>query len=959
MLFFLFPVFMLFAVGNVLAISSHQFRFGSSNIVYGNVPHSIHIVGYWTIRPNDERFASFFQKNFTLDRLKGDLYLCKHNVERKMFLINSRVEDNKFHRLQAMLFQKEDVRIQPYIDTNGCEILETKYDQITLKDGSQLEVRRFDVHHNFTDHSPILFIDAFGVAAFHHRPKISVSQNLLYCENEDLTFPVIFNKRPVCPRAALETTKMDQGMVTIYKPNIMSIERKAYHCYIKYSVVKTFQNFLSAAWNNLPLTEIVKPIEPERCQMWLNSRKCNINGLTFDHLSDFNHTFETISDTRLATVNPIVLKYRWMFDYKYTIANCIIDIGYVRVTPPFMNMKTPWTTMSNEYLYKSNYTRAGGEVILWDKFEKEDLCNYVPMKSFDAKRITYETKDFVEEDPRPKAREMYHFVSDAERSVYASDDTQITSHDKYNCITVNGSQTLYMVSNGMILSWQNGSSIRDNVASEEFQTQQVYHAHYGFSELTEIFHTNCSQNNCSKIFAVPAGVETDKQESCKKGKACEIPEITSTFEKRSSPKHIHINETEKSAPLHNVVAYLQYKFESIKNEETIRHAQAWCENQQHMYDNQLILSRIVPSQIISSYLNRPVKAEFIGNGVFNTHYCEIVSDFIVVDSLMVNNTDPAPKFGGETFKQLYEKAGVNTALKNLCFVMPIIIFRHDSALEQFRIGQLHHDQSISTLNMPFVEECKFGRQFFHAVGKDVHVFENYKKVSQTSLDDLYDHASRLAENDAYLKQIDESGSRPSIEPLLENTQFVDIYTKFEPTKLQRMFLRFDNTDIYGYRQKRKIISSFEDLVAYSNQARLDESAYQSRKGPTVTSNPYMTLEDAGDGFKFLVDNVAEGINYVIDGGESVVGNLLNTAGSTMDDVADFFTGGFLKVIIILVAIAGVGVLIYVLVKQRLLKDDHDDQIYYTNYAAIAPNYSRSYPQEIKRRFNNNQFIQEF
>lgn len=954
-------ILILLTVRVTLAIVSHQFKFGGTNIVYGHVPHTVNISGYWAIPHNDKIFEQLLQQ-YTVPQLMGHLYICTRNIEQKMYLINSDAENRKRARIEDHLRSQSFERFMPpYIDTTGCETLKTVDATINLKNNETHTVQQFNVVHIFTDHTPILFVDAFGVAAFHHRAKGSDMHNLLYCENEDATFPVIFNKRPVCPRPVVDTTKIDDGMVTIYKPNIVSTQKVAYHCFIKYTFIRTFTNFFGANTQNAPLAEKVKPIDPERCKRWIDTQTCDVEGLTFTHPMDFNATIVKLSDTRNSTLNKILIHYKWMFEYEYDIVNCIIDIGYIRVTPPFKSMVTAWETLSNEYLYKSNFTRAGGEVILWNPFVQEDLCNYVPMNSFDVRRITYETKDFLESDPHPHATELYHFVSDAEKSVMTSDDTQVSSPDKYNCISSEENQILYMISNGLILSWHEGVSIKDAVDLDKLQTDQVFHVHYGYNDLTKTINDKCNSSVCETIESVPGGGDGPETRACEN---CGSNNSSSNRTSKPNPKKVQLNTHDMvDTPLFNVVAYLQYTLEKLRDEETIRHAQAWCENQQHVYDNQLILARIVPSQIISSYLNRPVKSEFVGNGVFNTHYCETVSDFYVVDSLFVNNTAIVPKLGGKTYMELYKAAGVTTTRKNLCFVMPIIIFAYDTLLQTYRIGQLQHDQSISTVNMPFVEECIFGRQFIHIIKDYVHVFYNYRKISYTPLDTLYNHVARLSENDAYLKDLNDDieNHRPAIEPLLENTQFIDAYTKYEPTRTQLTFLRFENTDIYGYRTHLRVLTSLEDLIAYSNRARFDDGLLDSKIKGHMGDHVFVDLSDVGGGVKRLVGSVLNGVSTIFETGGSIIEKL----GSSFNSIADFFTGGFLKVIIIIAAIAGLGFIVYLLIKHKLLSDDDEEDKYRPQYVTVPSqpqSYYHMYPhredQLIQKRnntFNNVDF----
>ena len=396
------------------------------------------------------------------------------------------------------------------------------------------------------------------------------------------------------------------------------------------------------------------------------------------------------------------------------------------------------------------------------------------------------------------------------------------------------------------------------------------------------------------------------------------------------------------------VTYLRYKFEQYQNEDVIRRAQAWCENQQHIYDIQLLLSQISPSTVISSYLNRPVSAEPIGNGVFKTHYCQIVTDFIVVDTLFVDNPKTATYMGGKTFKQIYKAAGVDVRADR-CFTMPIIIFKDSLSAEEYRVGQLKPDQSISTTRMPYVEECKMERHFFHVIGEHIYVFENYWKLSVTPLQQLYDHASRLESNVDHLTLLKNSTTtepRRPIEPLLEDTQFIDIYTKYEPKLVKPIVIGFRNTEMYDYRTRRRVISDLEDLIAYINVVKFDDKIFKSKIGGKYQGDGEASFQDivgaVGKGFKIVVDGIGDGVNYVIDRVGDTVDNVFEEADDILGSVTDFFKGGVLEFVLLVAGVAVCALFIYFLIKHKLFANDNeedDDNNQYqppSNYQCVRP-----------------------
>ena len=935
-----------FSIVYVKGFDKHQFHFSAGNVAYGDVPRKIHINGFWYIHPDNKNFKELFRLNYTAAELMGNLFVCKTGVEAKLLKANSHLAKQEYvERMNNLLRGKSEGlgSIQPYIDVRDCTKLDLS-DVVYLQGDKSLipkmYIKEFHVHHTFEKPGPILFVDSWGVAAYHYRPKHTDAQRITHCENDDAQFPVIFNKRPICPRPALKSTVVDSGKLTVFKPNIESVQKKAYRCYVEHTYIETYQTAFGANRDNMPLGKAVKAIDDsELCRKWIREGQCDLGNLKFTNLAYFNKTFAFKTDTRMATRNPIRMRYVYSYVMQYTIANCIVDIGYIRTTPPFKNMLTPWGYIPNDYLYASNYSQAGGEMIVWEKFKKDDICRYVPISSMDAKRITYNSKDFLEQDPHANATAMYHFLSDAEKSVYTSDNTQIVEMGQFNCVSDEANRTLYAINNDMLVAFEEGASIyddSDDIANIE-KGQTTYHPHYAYNELTVIengegkneVHANpvggdanvggeCEIGGCKKYTYTRHSISDDKSSDAT---------FTSSHKKRKPPVEKNVNN---STPLFATVQYLRHKLEEYQNEEVVRRAQAWCENQQHLYDIQLMIARLSPSAVISSYLNRPVSANSIGNGVFITHYCQVIKEYMVAESLFVNNTAIAPYMDEKTFAELYKEVGVPVE-KNLCFTMPIITFKDSNG--QYRLGQLNHDQSVSTISHPWVEECKFGRIYVHVIGSEVYVFSNYERLSVTSLDKLFDHSTRLRDNVMHLDGLSKGNTttRNEIEPLLESTQFIDIYTKYDPKLIDTIVTGFKDTEIYGYREKLRMISSFEDLIAHVNKARLDNRRLDMATQGYVHSQYSNSFGGfVGDGFKILVDGIGEGAGFVIEsvGGvvENTIGKAIDETGNILGGVADFAKGPIMDFIIIVAAISVVAFLFYLFIRKRLMKQGSSETV---------------------------------
>ncbi len=100
---------------------------------------------------------------------------------------------------------------------------------------------------------------------------------------------------------------------------------------------------------------------------------------------------------------------------------------------------------------------------------------------------------------------MYHFVSDADKSVYTSDDTQVSDIANYNCIANETNQILYAINNGMMLAWQKGGSIYedDDVLDDVGRSQTVFHPYFAYNDLTVVLQE--LEENETDINSVPGG----------------------------------------------------------------------------------------------------------------------------------------------------------------------------------------------------------------------------------------------------------------------------------------------------------------------------------------------------------------------------------------------------------------------------------------------------------------------
>lgn len=109
-------------------------------------------------------------------------------------------------------------------------------------------------------------------------------ENVLWCKSGEIQHYLSFSDRPICPRAALHNAEVEHGVLTVMKPNIKSLEIKAYGCSLQYTKVKSYANWFSThVSRDGPYHQSV-PIET--CRRWLNDKACEYGTLEPIHKAD-------------------------------------------------------------------------------------------------------------------------------------------------------------------------------------------------------------------------------------------------------------------------------------------------------------------------------------------------------------------------------------------------------------------------------------------------------------------------------------------------------------------------------------------------------------------------------------------------------------------------------------------------------------------------------------------------
>ena len=161
----------------------------------------------------------------------------------------------------------------------------------------------------------------------------------------------------------------------------------------------------------------------------------------------------------------------WRFcgysQHNYFVNNCIYEEGEIYATPPFFDLTSSFGAIPSSHLKKSSYTRPDGLTIVWDRFYPSDLCMWTLKSTANARKVTYDTANILNQDRNPNVKEVIMYVADAIHQESQTDNTLRVDVKELNCVSpdptdqfeiytnVDGSE-LYVFLEGQTTKMENG-----------------------------------------------------------------------------------------------------------------------------------------------------------------------------------------------------------------------------------------------------------------------------------------------------------------------------------------------------------------------------------------------------------------------------------------------------------------------------------------------------------------------
>ena len=192
----------------------------------------------------------------------------------------------------------------------------------------------FAVTVTFDTYSSIVFVDALGVGMFSYQrsyepqttPDHKSGNPIRFCGGAEYTGDMYtMEPRPKCVTSTTSTARhYGRAMITVFKPNIVSVRQKITKCVQHVTHVETYTNFFNQLNNHFQKTRSVRT-PPEDCRKWMDSKDAcgtfKIRGIAEGGELDYKYYSENPDRCQLtsfASQNNAMSEYKTDPDISYT-----------------------------------------------------------------------------------------------------------------------------------------------------------------------------------------------------------------------------------------------------------------------------------------------------------------------------------------------------------------------------------------------------------------------------------------------------------------------------------------------------------------------------------------------------------------------------------------------------------------------------------------------------------------
>ncbi|GFR76028.1 hypothetical protein ElyMa_005790800 [Elysia marginata] len=797
----------------------------------------------------------------------------------------------------------------------------------------------FSVEYLFNEYKSLIFMDQLGVGQFSYKRQLRlhdsshVSGNpIRFCGGSAYTGEMFtVEPRPKCPLTSTEENRHHgRAVITVYKPNIVSVRRNVTRCLQRVTHVHCYENAIGKsrdAWRksrsvNTPVTDCKRWIDTKNaCPTFIRSMREDGDDQKDDYYQKNPHV---CSFTKTVSQNNAAGEYRTNpylnYDYElgsihaFDMRSATLSMGFMEVAMPTVTMVTPWLNIPKNHEYKGSY-QINNVTLVWEPFTPDELCLYVPRFRGEVSYIKYKKGDYkTEVDPDSDIEDYTLFlIADQYGAAFnVESDQLIRDLSKLNCMP---HKTDYRTK-----VYQTGSDqiIVVTVVDEGYESRHdVSHIpkdmrHRGNEEQVHGAYNSIKYDAEGKRVL---GVEHDNQHSPVKTKAGD-PNRVHDLEKHFNSVRRTDGTTQPSAgPVHNeptatdVLNYLNFKRVEIQKHNLHVRAMQNCFINQIDWDMYVQLLDINPSRAISNRINVAIEASLGGNGFYNVKRCELALGAVVIPTLNTNSSEPVSVNGKQfTVAQIVKHLGVIPD-SNKCFAMPLILYTSKMTGVQV-IGQLTLEGLINVQKLSYLEACTRNKAFVFTVNDNGHFFFDYKFKFSETVDNIRNATEKFLQASMPPSMIPRSSRFQTENDRHHELSKVHILTIVQPKNLkEKEYQHFPtglfSNDMYSLAEHQSASLGMMKLMEEQNFERFatlqfSESWNRDRSSSDMGffGGAGNFLDGVGDFFMKvetgegnMLYGLGGGLGLALDGAGSGGGKLLDGAGSGIGKASKGFFGG--------------------------------------------------------------------
>ena len=812
----------------------------------------------------------------------------------------------------------------------------------------------------FKEYKPIIFMDAMGMGMFNYKRSFVTKHTghasgnpIRFCGGSAYTGDMFtVEPRPKCPLTSTKENRYHgHAVITVYKPNIVSVRRNITRCLQRITHVHAYENIIGTSRDAYRKTKNVFT-SPEDCRKWKKTKSAcetfrsedddqfNMFFSAFMRTTSSHCTFKKHVSQNLAATEYETNPY---LDYNYDTSggdyysrSATMSEGFVEVSMPSSTMVTPWANIPKELMSKGEY-EVNNVTMVWEPFGPDDLCLYVPRFRGEVSYIKYKHGDYnVPINPSDDMEEYTLFLlADQYGAMFNVESSQeVKDLSKLNCMphkTDYNTKVFQTGTDQIIVVTMTDKGHENKYASSHIPEDMRHRG--GEEQIHSAYASVRYDAKQKKVLSTEKDNEVTVTTPSRQGDMEADPldleqhynKVKTTDSKEPPPKHV----APEAPTSTDVLNYINYKRAETQRENLHVRAMQNCFINQIDWDMYTQLLDINPSRAISNRMNMALEASLGGNGFYNVKKCELAIDTTIVPTLRTNSDEIVSVNGKEfSVKQLVHHLGVASD-PDKCFAMPLVVFRSGITGTQV-VGQVTLEGVINTQKLSYLEACSRNKAHIFMINDHGHFFLDYKREFTDTAVNIMNATEKFLQASLPVEQPAQKGTSLSETQMKQHAlSRIHILSIVQPTNLkEKEYSHFPTglfrNDIYSLAEHQSISLGLMKLMEEQNFERFAAREFNAEFTADRASidqgffaNVGRGVEGAGDFFLkveqgngALLYGLGKGVGAAADGLGRGVGSAEKGLFQGIGDALSSTLMALVLPLVCVVVLAIVGVVIY-------------------------------------------------